>query len=144
MRVRARIERQTVITRTDPVRLRAAMDEAALCRPVGGADVMREQLDHIAEKAREPHIRVQMIAFTAGAHPGMPGSFVLMNFSHRAEPEIIWVDSHAGDLFLEKQVEIARLRTAFDELIAQALSPAQTLAKITTLRNRIGASADGG
>ncbi|MFR9727109.1 helix-turn-helix domain-containing protein [Streptomyces sp. MS19] len=143
LRVRARMERQAILKREKPVRLRVAVDEAALRRLVGGADVMRAQLDHLARMSAEPHIRVQVIPFTAGAHPGMPGSFVLMNFTQSAEPEIIWVDSHVGDLFLEKPVEISRLTTAFDELSAQACSPAESLAMIATLRDRLG-NVDGG
>ncbi|MFI7273871.1 helix-turn-helix domain-containing protein [Streptomyces sp. NPDC049879] len=140
LRVRARMERQSILTREEPVSLRVAMDEAALRRLVGGADVMRAQLDHLAKMSMEPHIQVQVIPFTAGVHPGMPGSFVLMNFARSAEPEIVWVDSHVGDMFLEKPMQIARLTTAFDELIAQASSPAESLAMITTLRDRLGIS----
>lgn len=134
-RVQARMERQAVLSKEQPLRLRAIVDEAALRRVVGGANVMRAQMQHLTEAAQQPHVRLQVIPFSAGAHPGMPGSFALMSFADREDPEIIYLDSMAGDLFLEAEVEIRRYGSMFESLVAQALSPNDTLRLITTLSN---------
>ena len=63
---------------------------------------MRAQLGHLIKAVSEPHVTLQVIPFSAGAYPGMPGLFVLMDFPHPADPDVVHVDTMAGDLFLEK------------------------------------------
>jgi transcriptional regulator with XRE-family HTH domain len=119
--VNVRMERQAVLTRERPLQLWAICDEAALHRVVGGAKVMREQLVHLAEAAELPHVTLQLIPFEAGAHPGMPGPFVVMDFAN--DPNVVYIDSMAGDLFLEEEPEIRRYSAMFEHLRAIALSP---------------------
>ncbi|MEX5709129.1 helix-turn-helix transcriptional regulator [Parafrankia sp. FMc6] len=132
-RVQARVERQALLTKDDPLRLWAVVDEAALHRQVGGPKVWQQQLAKIAKAAAEPHITVQVIPYAAGAHAGMLGSFVLMDFPNSADPEIIYVESMAGDLFLEAQADIRRYRLSFDNLAAVALSPDSSTSLIASL-----------
>ncbi|ADI10146.1 helix-turn-helix domain-containing protein [Streptomyces bingchenggensis BCW-1] len=132
-RVQARIERKAVLAKDDPLRVWAIMDEAALRRMVGGPKAMREQMKHLAQEAEKPHVTLQVIPFSAGAHADMPGSFVLMGFADAEDPEIVYLDSMAGDLFLEAEIDVRRYGVMFDNLRAQALSPDSTLSLITTL-----------
>ena len=55
--------------------LRAVLSEAVLRREVGGPDVMREQVARLREATSRPNIAVQILPFSAGAHPGMTGPF---------------------------------------------------------------------
>jgi hypothetical protein len=65
-RVRLRLERQQVLTRPNPPKLWAVVDEAALRRPVGGARVMRDQLEAlIGIVMKMPHVRLQVAARTS-------------------------------------------------------------------------------
>ncbi|MEU3352516.1 helix-turn-helix transcriptional regulator [Streptomyces sp. NPDC037389] len=132
-RVQARVERQAVLGNSDPLHLWAIMDEAALRRMVGDRDVMHKQLRHLTAAAREPHMTLQVIPFGAGAHAGMPGSFVLMSFPEAEDPEIVYIDSMAGDLFLEAEADIRRYGAIFDNLRAVALSPDDTSNLIAAL-----------
>jgi transcriptional regulator with XRE-family HTH domain len=122
-RVQARMERQALLSAENPLQLWAIVDEAALHRQVGGADVMRNQLAAIVAAASQPHITVQVIPFSAGAHAGMAGSFVLMEFSDPADPELVYIDSMAGDLFLDAEADIRRYSLVFEHLRAVAISP---------------------
>ncbi len=132
-RVQARIERQVNLAKEDPLQLWAIMDEAALRRLVGGPKTMRDQLHHLLAVAAKPHVTLQVIPFTAGAHPGMPGSFVQMSFPDVADPEIVYSDSMAGDLFLEAEVDVRRYGAIFDHLRAVALSPDDASGLIASL-----------
>ncbi|MEU7164322.1 helix-turn-helix transcriptional regulator [Streptomyces morookaense] len=136
-RVQARIERQEVLAKPDPLNLWAIMDEAALRRVVGGPEVMHEQMQRLMASATEPHMTIQVIPFGAGAHAGMPGSFVLMSFPEVEDPEIIYIDSMAGDLFLEAEADVRRYGAIFDNLRAVALSPDDTSNLIATLTKEI-------
>jgi transcriptional regulator with XRE-family HTH domain len=132
-RVQARMERQQVLTRDNPLKLWAIVDEAALHRLVGGWEVMRAQLRRLVELVDEPHVTLQVIPFAQGAHAGMPGSFVLMDFADPMDTDLIYIDSMAGDLFLESDADISRYATIFDNLRAVALSPDDSAAHIADL-----------
>jgi len=125
-RVQARMERQAVLEKSELLQLWAIVDEAALHRVVGGDKVMREQLEHLQAMASEPQVTLQVIPFRAGAHPGMPGSFVLMSFPDAADPEIVYTDSMAGEVFLEAEADVSRYGLIFDNLRAIAMSPADS------------------
>jgi transcriptional regulator with XRE-family HTH domain len=132
-RVQARMERQALLRKDEPLQLWAIMDEAALRRQVGGAGIMRAQLAAINTAASEPHITVQVIPFSAGAHAGMQGSFFLLDFPNPADPELVFIDSMAGDLFLETEADIRRYSFLFDNLRAVALSPDNSVSLIASL-----------
>ena len=105
----------------------AIMDEAAIRRCVGGPTVMMEQAQHIKELAALPTVTVQVIPYSAGAHPGMPGSFSILEFPDKTDPEVVYIDSAAGDLFMEREEEVARYTVTFEHLRAAALSPADSI-----------------
>ena len=109
------------------------VDEAALHRQVGGPDLMRAQLGHLIKAASEPHVTLQVIPFSAGAYPGMPGSFVLMDFPNPAYPDVVHVDTMAGDLFLEKEADLRRYRLLSEHLRAVASSPEQSTSLLLKL-----------
>lgn len=88
---------------------------------------MREQVRHPLCVAVEPHVRFQVIPFEKGAHAGMTGSSVHMDFPDADDPELVSPDTPAGDLFLESEAEIRRYESMFEHLQAVALGPADSL-----------------
>src|SRR5262249_47799698 len=74
-RVSLRMKRQDLLEDHDAPRVWSVMDEAALRRPVGGRDVMREQLNRLIEVAALPRVTVQVVPFRRGGHAGAGGSF---------------------------------------------------------------------
>jgi transcriptional regulator with XRE-family HTH domain len=125
-RVQVRMQRQRVLAQPEPVKLWVIVDEAVIRRQVGGEEVTRIQMQHLVDAAKAPTITLQVVPFGAGAHPGMPGSFVVMEFPDPSDPALVYTDSMAGDLFLEKDSDVQRYRSTFQQLAAQALSPAET------------------
>jgi len=125
-RVQARAERQKLLEGDDALSLWAVVDEAAVRRVVGDRRVMAAQLEHVVSMTRRPNVTVQVIPFDAGAHPGMPGSFVHMEFSDEGDPDLVYVDTLAGDIFLEAEDDLRRYRSMFDHLRAAALSPTRS------------------
>lgn len=121
--VEARMGRQAVLTRNPPLRLWAIVDEAALHRPVGGRDAMRAQLDRLAEAQELPHVTLQALPYDVGAHPGMAGSFVILQFAEAVAGDVVYLESMAGDLFLESDPDVARFAVIFEHLRALAVPP---------------------
>ncbi len=133
-RVQARIERQKLLDGPEPLQLWAVVDEAAVRRVVGGRQVMAAQLEHVLAMMKRPNVTVQVIPFDAGAHPGMPGSFIFLEFRDEGDPELVYVDAQAGDMFLESEDDLRRYRTMFDHLRASALSPARSADLIASVK----------
>lgn len=132
-RVTARMERQALLVAESPPRLWAIADEATIRRSVGGLNVMRAQLRHLTEAAELPNVTVQVIPFGAGAHPGMTGSFITLEFPDPADPGLVYIESMAGDLFLEDDAELRRYRLMFEHLRAAALRPGETTALLAAI-----------
>jgi transcriptional regulator with XRE-family HTH domain len=128
-RVQLRIERQALIRRaTAPLALRVALNESVLRRPIGGREVMAEQLDALAEAAELPNVKIRVVPFTAGLHHGvMTGPFELLRFpangdGRDSEPPTIFQDGYTGGLYLDKANEIERFSDAFEYVWTAAAS----------------------
>jgi transcriptional regulator with XRE-family HTH domain len=125
--IEVRLRRQDVVFSSDnPLRLMVVLDEAALRRETGGPAIMHEQAQRLIEAAARPRIRLQVLTFGQGSHVAMAGSFGVFSFPDDADPDIGFVETVAGSLFLERRAEVDTARDAFDELSAQALSPEDT------------------
>ncbi|MFF7328556.1 Scr1 family TA system antitoxin-like transcriptional regulator [Streptomyces sp. NPDC008150] len=115
-----RMKRQEILLRPKPPRLWAILDEAVILRRVGSPAVMREQLGQLLGANESPHITLQILPFSRGAHAAALGSFVIIG---AVEPslDVVYIDFHTGSVFLEKDEELERYRLAFEYLQAQAL-----------------------
>jgi transcriptional regulator with XRE-family HTH domain len=114
--------RQPPLTSDDPPRLWAVLDEAALRRTVGGAGLMRLQLDHLLDLSRLPNVAIQVIPFGAGAHPAMGRPFVILAFPERADPDVVYLEDLTSALYVEDVDEVDRYNIFFNHLRATALS----------------------
>jgi transcriptional regulator with XRE-family HTH domain len=115
-----RMKRQELLDRDEPPRIWCVIDEAALRRQVGGREVMREQLGHLLALTERPHVTVQVLPFSKGAHAAAVGSFAILR-GPTPDLDVAYVDLLSGGLFMEKPQELARYRLAFEYLSAQAL-----------------------
>jgi transcriptional regulator with XRE-family HTH domain len=119
--VSARMERQSILLRDDAPVLWVILDEGVLHRSVGGAGVMREQLDHLVEAARRPKVVLQVVPSSAGAHAGLLGPFVIVSLN--ATPDVVYLDTALTGQIVERQAEVTALTMLYDTLRAEALSP---------------------
>jgi transcriptional regulator with XRE-family HTH domain len=126
-RVKVRMERKGVLHKKTPLQMWAIMDEATICRRVGGADVMAEQLEALITAAAARHVVVQVIPYELGAHAGMGGSFVVMDFPDPADSPLVYAESAASDMFLERTSDVQRYSDTFEHLRAAALNPSASL-----------------
>lgn len=126
-RVQVRMERQRLLTREDRPRLWAVIDEAVIHRVVGGPVVMREQLRQLVASAEQGKTTVQVVPFSAGAHAGTNGPFIVLDFPEPTDPDVVYVETLAGDVYLDAAVDVSRYTLAFERLVAAALHPDQSL-----------------
>jgi transcriptional regulator with XRE-family HTH domain len=121
--IAVRMERQKRLTAPDAPVLWVVLNEGVIRRAVGGAQVMRAQLRHLAEVSALGNVTVQVLGYDAGAHPAMHGSFTVMQFPDPVDPDVVYVEAKTGALYLEKRADVDRYSLVFDYLRAQALSP---------------------
>lgn len=128
-----RRHRQEVLDRDEPPGMLFVLDEAALRRNVGRGRVMRHQLERIGELAAEPHINIQIIPFMRGAHPGMAGNFILLEFGDPNLDDLVHLESINQITIRDDTELIARYLDRFEQLQELALSAEESVDFINVL-----------
>ncbi len=129
--VAARMIRQQVLTRPDPLEYQVILSEAVLRCPVGGKRVWRGQLERLVETTGEPNLTVQVLPFGAGPHPGMEGAFTILTLSELAS-DVGYVEGITGAIYLESQDDVRRCTMRFAVLSSVAMSPSTSIELIST------------
>ena len=133
--VAARIAREALLTSETPLQLSVILDEAALRRPLGGADIMRAQLRHLVDRASLPNVELRVIPFAAYAEHAwacLPGPFHILHSPH--DPPLALVITRGGDLYFE---DVEPFSLAFRRLTKAALTPRRSLAMIAAVRREM-------
>ncbi|MER5525965.1 helix-turn-helix transcriptional regulator [Streptomyces sp. NPDC002677] len=125
--VKVRLARQDVLRNHPPLELSAVLDEAVLRREVGGPGVMARQLERLVEAARLPQVRLQVLPFSAGAHIGITGPFVIFSFPSTSDLDVVVLDQLTSSLYLERKEDLQAYTEAFNALQIHALSPEDSL-----------------
>jgi transcriptional regulator with XRE-family HTH domain len=127
-RVGLRLARQALLKRVvNPPLLRVALWEPTLRTPVGGREVMAEQLDHLATVSELPNVSLRVLCPSAGYHPGiLTGSFTILRFPPtpsglQSEPPTIYKEMYTGALYLDKPTELESFDAAFEAIWGAAL-----------------------
>ena len=126
-RVQVRMARQSVLTRAQ---FSSVLDEDVLRRPIGGPEVLRRQLLRLAELSERPNVTIQILPFSAGAHRGLAGSFIVLEFPGDADESLVYCEGLTGGVFRSKPAELRQYLMAFEALRAAALSPKDSIALI--------------
>jgi transcriptional regulator with XRE-family HTH domain len=134
--VRARRQRRLTAAEDD-LELVAVVAEAVLHNPVGGRDVLREQLDHLLMAAELENVSLQVLPAGTGAHPALASGFAVLHYGDLGEPDIAYVEHALGAVQLEKAKDVALARLKFDQLRSLALAPAASQALIERVAGRI-------
>jgi hypothetical protein len=129
--VAARVYRQRRLTSAEnPLELVAVLDEAVLHRPVGGEEVHRAQLARLVAAAELPAVTLRVLPFATGAHAALASGFALLSFGDLGAPEVAFVEHGLGAVLMDKGGDVARARLSVERTLADALSPAESLAMV--------------
>jgi transcriptional regulator with XRE-family HTH domain len=133
-RVEVRMRRQQLLESGSPPRYRILLDESVLRRPVGGPKVMAAQLDKVVTYQREERITVQVVPFEIGAPSVADSNFVLLDFNEPNLVPVVFVEGLTTNQLFERKSDLDRYREAVEHLRDSALSPRDSVARITELR----------
>ncbi|MET8633527.1 helix-turn-helix domain-containing protein [Streptomyces sp. NPDC057746] len=136
-RVELRMRRRQLLARPDAPQLWAIIDESVLMRVLGSREVMREQLEHLVEMARYPHVTLQFVPLdvTNASAPAIPVTY--LRFGGLDLPDIVYLEHIRSANFLEDRDETEEYRMALDRLADEALNPRESVALLRrTLEER--------
>jgi transcriptional regulator with XRE-family HTH domain len=124
-RVALRMTRREILTKPEPPRLWAVIEEISLWR-LEDRSVIREQVQHLIETAQLPNVTLQVAPIHSAAHPAVGGPFTLLRFSNPDLPDIVYLEQLSSAVYLDKKEDIQRYRAIMDELCIKAKSPPET------------------
>ena len=125
--------RQMLVTRAGaPLSVTLVLSEALLRCAVADTFVMAEQLRELAELAALPNVRLRVVPFSAGLHPGLwTGAFTLLRFPPgRNDGETgevtVYVPELTGELYLDKSDEVQPYDAAYANIFSRGLDEPAT------------------
>lgn len=122
----ARLERSKILS--DPVSpvVWALLDEAALRRPIGGPEIMTEQINHVVHLAEARRVRVHVLPFRLGLHPLLQGVLTLMWFDD--QPAVAYTEGLRMGKLIDSPAVVEQLQGAYDLALSDALPLRESLA----------------
>jgi len=121
-RVALRMRRQKLLVGPEAPRLWAVIDESVLHRPIGGAKVLKAQIDQLLELTTLSHIALQVVPYSVSGYHA-EGAFTLLSFAEPELPNIAYIEHLSGALYLEKLDEIETYSRALDQLAVVGETP---------------------
>jgi hypothetical protein len=119
-RVGLRMRRQSLLTSEEPPHLWAVVDEAVLRRALGGAPVMRKQLQHLLEVTEMPNVTLQVVPFELGGHAAAGGPFSILRFADRDLPDVVYLEQLTSALYLDKREDVDHYLAVMERLCIDA------------------------
>lgn len=121
-RLRSRLERQRrVLMKDDPPAVCFLVDEMALYRLVGSAEMMAAQMRQLSAMASMPKVTIQVVPATA--HPGTASGMVVAD-------EVAAYAEHLNGGFVYTGESASSLVTLFDSLRSESYRASESLALI--------------
>lgn len=137
-RLEFRMKRQARLAETTPPQLWTIIDEAILHRIIGDPTIMHHQLKSLVETARLPHVTLQILPFTAGAHPGLDGSFLVFRFPEPTDRDVIYFEHTEYEHYVDDPDAITLYISMFEQIRAAALNPDDSIDLLTRRADELG------
>ncbi|GAA1514041.1 helix-turn-helix transcriptional regulator [Sphaerisporangium rubeum] len=133
-RVFGRMQRRNLLSQAEPPAILSVIDEGVLRRPIGGATVMREQLEFLLEISRHPKVTIQIVPYAAEAVPGLLAAFVIAE--QRGTACAVYVDSIPEGRTVTERCMISLLTARYDAIRAEALPQSLSLKLIREIADK--------
>jgi transcriptional regulator with XRE-family HTH domain len=125
-RVALRLERQKYLVAENAPEFHVVLDEAALRRPYGNRQVMRDQLQHLIEISERPNVRLQVMPFSFGGHSGESGSFTILSFPESDLSDVVYLEQLTSALYLDKREDVTQYEGAMKQLQQDSPGPGES------------------
>ncbi|MBT2489155.1 helix-turn-helix domain-containing protein [Streptomyces sp. ISL-96] len=123
-RVAARLERQKLFRRKPTPIISYVLEQSTLTRPLGGPQVLKEQLHSILDICRLRHVEIQVMPHDRKTHAGLAGPMILLETAERRQ--LAYVEGQNGGYFVGEQPGVGDMFGRYGILRAQALNPEES------------------
>jgi transcriptional regulator with XRE-family HTH domain len=130
-RLEFRLKRQELLSDPQAPQFTVVLDEAILKRPIGGPAIMSDQLQCLIDTTSRPNIALRVLPFAAGVHAGLDGEFTILHYRDPADPDVVYVETAAGQRYDESGDVTRRYNLIFKLLQEAALKPEESLSVLT-------------
>ncbi|MFF7812716.1 helix-turn-helix domain-containing protein [Streptomyces sp. NPDC007945] len=127
----ARVARKSVFDREPAPELSFVLEEGTLRRPLGGRAVLRRQLEHLREVARERQVELQVMPMNREEHAGLAGGIEVLKFEDGTAVGRSPAVANGRPVTDLRQLRILELR--YGIIRTQALTPSESAAVIERL-----------
>ncbi|GAA2227033.1 hypothetical protein GCM10010430_02930 [Kitasatospora cystarginea] len=127
--------RQRLLEQKSPPIIHAAMDQSCLARPIGGREVMFEQLSHLEHLAVRPNITVQIAPFSLGEHRPFTLPVVLLTLPDHTV--VGYTESQARGYLERAREAVAAWERDYDQLQVESLSKARPWPRSATFERTL-------
>jgi transcriptional regulator with XRE-family HTH domain len=134
--VTVRMRRQALLTRPNPPKVWAVIDESVLRRPIGGGRVMLAQIEHLLELGKRPNVTLQVVPYQYSGYAA-EGSFTMLRFAEPELPDVVYLEHLSGALYLDKRSDTELYSRVFDRLTVDAHTPDHTRQLLAKARAEI-------
>jgi transcriptional regulator with XRE-family HTH domain len=118
-RIAARLARQEILTREEPVLLWVLLDEGVLHRPIGDRADMHEQLAKLVATAALPNITVQVLPMDTGSSCGLAGAFVIASLP--GAPDTVYLEAQCEGRISDLPSDVVAVTNRYTAIQADAL-----------------------
>jgi hypothetical protein len=124
--VKLRIRRQqTLFGRRPAPQLVTVLGEGALIRPIGGRAVLKAQIEHLRQLTQHEGVQIKVLPWSVGGHAAMAGPFRILDFDDPDDPDIVYLESHVGAMYMEEPPQVDEYRRIFDLILKDAVPLAE-------------------
>lgn len=134
-RVVSRLARQDILAKWPPPMVTAVIEESVLRRPIGGAEVHKEQMSHLLALGRLRSVELQVMPLERDEHAGMGGPFILL--TPKGKPQVGYVEVQDIARLATDAEEVRILAARYGSIRAQALTPRESLALIERMQTEL-------
>ncbi|WP_086792652.1 helix-turn-helix domain-containing protein [Streptomyces thermovulgaris] len=133
--VAARMERQNLIRERPTTSFRFVVEEHIVQRPLGGSQVLRDQLDHMLDFARLRNVSVQIMPTRTVTHAGLDGPLALLETPEGKR--LAYSEGQESGRLITDPKQAAVLHRRYATLRAQALAPHDSVGLLERIRGEL-------
>ncbi|WP_225830504.1 helix-turn-helix transcriptional regulator [Streptomyces sp. NK08204] len=131
----ARMERQKMMRERPTVPFSFIVEEHVFRRRFGGAEAMRELLDHVLERSAPRNVTLQVVPLESGLHACLDGPMRILETP--AGQRLGYSEGQKNGRLISDPKQVSALCQRYETLRSQALSPDESRALLERLRGEL-------
>lgn len=132
--VEARMARKALLDREPVALIEVILEESLLRRTIGGQEVMRDQLLHLAECAKRRNVTLQVLPLDCGLLGEYAGDRGPMNLIETpGHDHLVYMEPQDESLLISDPAKVSAYTQRYAKIRSQALGPRESLGLIERL-----------